>query len=152
MASTSPLIDLAPGADDNALAVRFAELVRQNLRVKPAKMQDFRALRAGIHVVARDTGDAFTLRFDHGRLTVHDGALGIPTVTFCGDAASLMLLSELPITPWFRLPLRLPFRDEGSEAFKVLFSQLRHKGLKIYGLWAHPRTVTRLLRVLSVHG
>ena len=150
--SSQPLIDLAPGADDNPLAVRFAELIRENLRQSPTKMADFRALRAGIHVVAQDSGDAFTLRFDHGRLTVHDGALGIPTVTFCGDASDLLLLSELPIMPWLRLPIRLPFRDEGRAAFSTVLSQLRRRQLKIYGLYAHPRTVTRLLRVLSVHG
>ena len=150
--SSAPIIDLAPGAEDNALAVRFADLVRDNLRVKPHKISDFRALRAGVHVVAQDTGDGFTLRFDHGRLTIHDGALGIPTVTFCGDTAALLMLSELPITPWFRLPVRLPFRREGREAFQALFGQLRRRDLKIYGLLAHPRTVTRLLRLLSVNG
>jgi hypothetical protein len=147
-----PIVDLAPGADDNALAVRFAELIRQNLRVKPQKQADFRALRAGVLVVAQDSGDAFTLRFDHGRLTVHDGALGIPTVTFCGDASALMLLADVPIMPWLRLPVRLPFRDEGREAYSRLALLLRTRQLKIYGLLAHPRTVTRLLRVLSVHG
>lgn len=150
--SSAPLIDLAPGAEDNALAVRFAELVRDNLRLKPHKISDFRALRAGVHVVAQDTGDSFTLRFDHGRLTIHDGALGIPTVTFCADGAALLMLSELPMMPWLRLPVRLPFRREGKQAFHVLFGQLRRRELKIYGLLAHPRTVTRLLRLLSVHG
>jgi hypothetical protein len=147
-----PIVDLAPGADDNALAIRFAETVRERLRADPKRDHDFRALRASVFVVAQDTGEAITLRFDHGRLTVHDGALGMPTVTFCGDAASLLLLFELPLLPWLRLPGRLPFQRAGREAWHDVRGLLRRGDLKIYGMVAHPRTVTRLVRLFSKHG
>ena len=147
-----PIVDLAPGADDNALAIRFAETLRERLRADPRRGQDFRALRASVFVVAQDTGEALTLRFDHGRLTVHDGALGMPTVTFCGDQAALMLLFELPLVPWLRLPGRLPFQSAGSDAWHQVRKLLRSGELKIYGMVAHPRTVTRLVRLFSRHG
>ena len=146
------IVDLAPGAEDNDVAARFAELIRQNLRVKPHKIRDFRALRGAVMLVAQDVWSAATLRFYHGRLTVHDGSIGIPSVTFCGDATALLGLSDVPLTPLFRLPLALPLRDEGSATFRRLMSLMRHGELTIYGLLAHPRLVTRFLRVVSVHG
>ena len=147
-----PIIDLAPGADDNELAVRFATLVRENIRAKPHKRRDFRALRGAVLLVADDTWCSLTMRFDHGRLTIHDGGIGIPTVTFCGGAAALLSLADVPLTPLFRLPLSLPFRSEGRATYLHLLSLFGRGDLKIYGLLAHPRLITRLLRVLSVHG
>jgi hypothetical protein len=148
-----PLIDLAPGADDNALAVELAARVRENLASRPEKASDFRALRGSVLVVLQDEGEALTLRFDHGRLTIHEGHVGIPVVTFCGDAADLRRLSDFPITRWFRLPVALPFgRTESSrETFRHLVSHLAAGNLKVYGLLSHPRLVTRFLRIVSRH-
>jgi hypothetical protein len=147
-----PIIDLAPGAEENALAVEIADRVRNNLARSPRKVADFRALRASVLMVAQDLAESFTLRFDHGRLTIHDGNVGIPSVTFCGDAETLRLLGDFPLTRVFRLPLAGPLTREGRETYRYLMSLFARGDLKVYGLVAHPRTVFHLLRVLSEHG
>src|SRR6185369_1710364 len=105
-----------------------------------------------ILMVAQDLGEALTLRFDHGRLTIHDGTVGIPAVTFCGDLSALRRLTDFPVTRWLRLPILTPFARDGREAFQTLTRLLARGELKVYGLFAHPRTVVFLLRILSVHG
>lgn len=137
-----PIIDLAPGADENSLAVEFSDRIRSNLARERRKIADFRALRGAILVVAQDTAEAFTLRFDHGRLTVHDGAIGIPAITFCADQAVLRRLHQVPQPRLFRLPL--------SGARRIMGPVVKGE-LKIYGLATHPRLVLGFLRVLSPH-
>lgn len=147
-----PIVDLAPGAEENALALELAERIREGLRASEAKRADFRALRASVLVVAQDLAESFTLRFDHGRLTIHDGNVGIPSVTFCGDAAALRRLSDLPLTRRLRLPLAGPLTREGRETWLHLVGLMIQGDLKVYGLTSHPRTVFHLLRLLSRHG
>lgn len=146
-----PIIDLAPGAEENALAVEIADRIRENLRRAPRKARDFRAIRATVLMVAQDLAESFTLRFDHGRLTLHDGSVGIPSVTFCGDAEALRRLADFPLTRLFRLPIAGPLTREGRETWQHLVGLLLRGDLKVYGLAAHPRTVFYLLRVLSAH-
>ena len=147
-----PIIDLAPGAEDNALALEIADRIRHNVAYSRQKLADFRAMRASVLMVAQDLGESFTLRFDHGRLTVHDGGVGIPSVTFCGDAAALRRLEDFPLTRWLRLPALGPFAREGRETWRLLAGMLARGDLTVYGLLAHPRTVVYLLRVLSARG
>jgi hypothetical protein len=146
-----PLIDLAPGAEGSPLAVRLADLVRGNLRVRPAKLADFRALRGTVLIVARDTGDSLTMRFDHGRLTIHDGAVGVPTVSLLADLDDLFAISDVPLTRIGRLPIPRPGDPIGRARVGRLAGLVASGELKIYGLAAHPRFVLRLLRVVSVH-
>jgi hypothetical protein len=108
---------------------------------------DFAALRASILMVAQDLGESFTLRFDHGRLTVHDGNVGVPTVTFCGDAEALRSLSRVPISERLRLPILTPLSAEGRGTWSLL-GTLFAADFTVYGLVAHPRTVLSLLRIL----
>jgi hypothetical protein len=147
-----PIIDLAPGAEENALAVEIGDRIRDNLAHSPHKIGDFRALRGSVLMVAQDLAESFTLRFDHGRLTIHDGNVGIPAVTFCGDASALRRLTDFPLTRWLRVPFGGPFAAEGRDTFRLLVGLFARGELKVYGLMAHPRTVFFLLRVLSVHG
>jgi hypothetical protein len=145
-----PIVDLAPGAEDNALAIRLGELIRSNVAIKPYKAKDFRALRGAVQLVPKDTGEPLTLRFDLGRLTVHDGSVGIPAVTFCADAAVLLRLADMPFTRIFKLPVS--WQPRGRGVLRDVGEALRSGELKIYGLASHPRMVLRFLRVLSVHG
>src|SRR5689334_23235668 len=115
----APIIDLAPGAEENPVAVELADLIRRNLSGKPRKSADFRALRGSILMVAQDLGEALTLRFDHGRLTIHDGTVGIPAVTFCGDLSALRRLADFPLTRWLRLPLLTPLARDGRDAWRT---------------------------------
>jgi hypothetical protein len=148
----APIIDLAPGAEENPVAGELAQRIRDNLAASPRKMSDFRGLRGSVLMVAQDLGEALTLRFDHGRLTIHDGTVGIPAVTFCGDLAALRRLSDFPLTRWLRLPILLPFAQQGRDTWRTLTRLFARGDLKVYGLAVHPRTVVFLLRILSVHG
>jgi hypothetical protein len=144
-----PIVDLAPGAEDNALALRFATIIRENLRRHPHKIQPFRGLRGSVQMVPFDTGDAVTLRFDLGRLTIHDGSIGIPSVTFGGPSDALARLDELPMNRWLKIPLPAPSDTRGRDAITDLGRLLVRGELKVYGAVSHPRMVARLLTVLS---
>jgi len=146
---SNPIIDLAPGAEDNPVAVELAAVIRKNVRESPKKQADFRYLRGSVLMVAQDRGEALTLRFDLGRLTIHDGAVGIPSLTLCGDLEALRRLADLPLTPWLRLPGTGLFSREGQGTFRHLLGQYFQGNLKVYGLAAHPRTFVFLLRILS---
>jgi hypothetical protein len=137
----NPIIDLAPGAEDNPLAVRFCQLIRDNVGRDPRGLSDFRAIRGTVLVVPQDTGESFTLRFDHGRLTLHDGSVGIPSVTFCGDQAALLRLPDLDFHRGLRLPVLGSLRE--------LTGLIAAGDLKVYGLASHPRLIFALLRLLS---
>jgi hypothetical protein len=147
-----PIIDLAPGAEDNPLAVHLADRIRENLTTRPRKKHDFRALRGSVLVVAQDTGTALTMRFDHGRLTIHDGTVGIPSVTLCGDEEVLLGLSDIGVSRWLGLPAVIPRTSPGRRTLWDVRRAMAEERLKIYGLLAHPRLLLFLLRVLSVHG
>jgi hypothetical protein len=143
-----PIVDLARGAEDNPLAQALADHVREAV-ARPDKRRDFRALRGSVLMVAQDTTESATLRFDLGRLTVHDGSVGIPTVTFCGDQAVLLALQDVPLTRFFRLPLPFPRKSAGAAVVRDLAAHVARGDLKIYGMLAHPRLLLRLLRLLS---
>lgn len=142
-----PIVDLAPGADDNPLAARFADRIRERVRDRPRQARIFRALRGAVLLVAKDTGTALTMRFDHGRLTLHDGTIGIPTVTFLADEAVLLGLGEIPLTRWLGLPI--PTGAASRAAWRRWVGRLVGDDLTIYGLLAHPRMVLRVLGLLS---
>ncbi len=146
-----PIIDLAPGAEDNPLAVELADQVRRNLVRSRKKNHDFRSLRGSVLVVAQDTQSVLTMRFDHGRLTIHEGAVGIPSVTLCGDERVLRDLTRLKLSSWLRLPKVFP-RTEYAGTNVTLWDFARAmtgERLTVYGLLAHPRLVLSLLRVIS---
>jgi hypothetical protein len=147
-----PIIDLAPGAEQNPLATHFAARVRSNLTEKPHKITDFQALRGSVQLVADDIPTSITMRFDLGRLTLHDGLIGIPTVTFCASRATLLALSELPLSRWLKLPSARRKNVAGMSNLYHVLGELLRGDLKVYGLISHPRLVLRLLRVISRHG
>jgi hypothetical protein len=155
-----PTIDLAPGTDDNELALELARLLRAALgldvsdepRVEGPRstlsraLRDFRSLRATVLVVAQDTGDAATVRFDHGRAIVHDGCVGLPTVTFCGDADALRRLFGVSraVLAGRRLVPVVSF-----DALERTLRDLLGPSLTLFGVVAHPRTTVRFLRLVA---
>jgi len=146
-----PIIDLAPGAEDNPLAVELVERVRRNVVGSAKKNHDFRTLRGSVLVVAQDTQSVLTMRFDHGRLTVHEGAVGIPSVTLCGDEQVLRDLTRLKLSSWLRLP-KVISRTSRTGTGTVLWDFARamtEQRLTVYGLLTHPRLMLCLLRVVS---
>ncbi|WP_437675992.1 hypothetical protein [Sorangium sp. So ce131] len=146
-----PIIDLAPGAEENPLAAHFYQLTREHLARDAKRAADFRALRGSVLVVAQDTGASLTMRFDHGRLTIHDGAIGIPSVTFCGDEQALYRLPEIAFHRWPRIPKLGILHRRQSAPLRELSRLVAGGDLKVYGLFAHPWLVLTLLRILSRH-
>ncbi len=147
-----PSIDLAPGAESNGMAGMLADLVRQNLEQKPHKVADLNALDGVVAIVAEDAEVSLTMRFERGRLTIHDGIVGIPDVTIRGDSESVLTLSNLPLTRWGGMPMAVPGQTEGWSVLKKLGSQLLHGKLRIHGAVAHLPLMLRLARVMSVNG
>lgn len=143
-------VTLAIGAEDNELSVWVAQCIKRSLAADPQNRRDFDAMRAAVAMVAPDLRLQTTLRFDHGHVTIHDGMLGVPDLTFCGDFAVLMGIENVPLTRLGRLPL--PALSRRSTAlWRQSVVELLTGELKIYGLLQHPRLVARMLRLLS-HG
>jgi hypothetical protein len=145
---TDAHVALAPGAEDNALALWLAELVGKNVRHSDLARRSFQALRAAVAMVAPDRGLSATLRFDHGYVTIHDGMLGIPDVTFCGDHHVLLGLGTL-VTGRLGAPLLPPLSWSGISLWRQSAVEVMSGELKIYGLLGQPRLVLRVLRVLG---
>ena len=135
-----PILDLAPGADENPLATELAERIRAQLGSNRRKLKEFRAMRGTFLVVAEDTGESLTLRFDHGRLTIHDGAIGVPVVTFCAPRDVLLHLPDTSIRRMIRRP---------TAVWRNLIAPVAKGELKIYGLITSPRVVSSFLRLLG---
>jgi hypothetical protein len=166
-----PIIDLAPGADSSALAQHFARRIRSALDV-PSRRRSFLALKATIFVVDFDSGETVSFRFDHGRLTVHEGPIGLPSVTFGGPRVALESLERIKLTDlpsamlgWRKTPVSLvdtgagrpstpppssppPARARSLDLVGLTRLYVQ-KELRIYGLFSHPRTIVRFLGLLT---
>jgi hypothetical protein len=149
----APVMDiaLAPGADENGLAVMLSELVRQNLETNPHKMGDFEALSGVIAIVAEDAEVALTLCFDRGDLRIHNGVLGVPDVVIYGTSDTIMALSNMPLN---RQGLPIPARDDkaGQELVRSVFRALVKRSFRIEGMLFHLPMLMRLTKVMSVNG
>jgi hypothetical protein len=143
-----PTIDLAPGAESNRVASVMAARIEQTILV-PSRLEDFRSMRGAVLLVAQDSGIATTLRFDHGRLTVHDGWVGIPTITLCADESALLALCDMSIGA--RRGQLLPDFDDarGTGVLVDTARRFARSELKVYGLLRHPRLTLRFLRLLA---
>jgi hypothetical protein len=146
------MIELAPGAEENGLAMMLADLVRQNLDSKPHKKPDFDALDGTISIVADDADVALTLRFDAGRLTIHDGIVGIPDVTIRGPSETILAMSNLPLGRRIKLPVPSRSDKEANKALRGMMSAIREGKLHMYGAAFHIPLMMRLTRVMSVNG
>ncbi len=148
-----PVMDiaLAPGADENGLAVMLSQLVRQNLETNPHKMPDFEALSGVIAIVAEDAEVALTLCFDRGDLRIHDGVLGVPDVVIYGTSDTIMALSNMPLN---RQGLPIPRRDDkaGQELVRSVFRALFRRQFRIEGMLFHLPMLMHLTKVMSVNG
>ncbi len=138
-------MDLAPGAEHDPLARHFVAAVRQALS-QDAERRAFQRMRGAVGVVADDAGTALTLRFDFGRLTVHEGLVGVPTITIRGPTEEIRALSAVRFT---RLGAPDVTNRDALRGARRILSALRGGRLKIYGLMTHPRMVVSLLRLLG---
>jgi hypothetical protein len=149
----APDVRLAPGAEENGLAVMLADLVRQNLEAKPHKNDDFVALGGSVSIVADDADVALTLCFERGgKLTIHDGIVGIPDVTIRGPSDTILALSNMPLATRLGLPIPRLGDREAARAVRTVVGAMREGKLHVYGMAFHLALVMRLTRVMSVNG
>lgn len=147
---TSPSIELAPGAEENAFATMLADLVRQNLESKPHKKKDFDALDGTVALVADDADVALTLEFRRGRLVLHDGIKGLPDVAVRGSSDSIMAMSNIPLTRPLALPI--PMDAAALDVMRGMVRATRTGELKVHGMLGNLGLLSRLTRVMSVNG
>ncbi len=153
MSEPSPEVSLAPGAEENGLALMLSGLLRQNLEAKPHKKADFAAIHGAVAIVADDADVALTLCFDHGRtLTIHDGIVGIPDVTIRGPSDAIIAMSNMPMATKLGLPIPARGDREAAGALRTLFAAMRERKLHVHGLAFHLPLVAKLGRVMSVNG
>jgi hypothetical protein len=155
----TPAVALAPGAEENGLAIMLGDLVRQNLEAKPKKIADFDALEGRVSIVADDADVALTLVFARifdtdaaGSLTIHDGIVGIPDVTIRGPSEAILALSNMPLATPLGLPLPSPGDPEAMKTVRDLARSMRDGKLHFYGMLLHLPLVMKLTRVMSVNG
>jgi hypothetical protein len=148
-----PDVQLAPGAEDNGLAIMLANLVRQNLDSKPHKKEDFAAIGGSVSIVADDADVALTLKFERGgKLMIHDGIVGIPDVTIRGPSDGILALSNMPLATRLGLPIPSPGDHESVRAVRSVFGLMRQGKLHVYGMAFHLPLIMKLTRVMSVNG
>jgi hypothetical protein len=148
-----PDVKLAPGAEENGLAMMLADLVRQNLEAKPHKQGDFEALRGSVAIVADDADVALTMRFERGgKLTIHDGIVGIPDVTIRGPSDAVLALSNMPLATRLGLPIPHPRDHEAVKTVRLVMGAMREGKLHVYGMAFHLPLVMKLTRVMSING
>jgi hypothetical protein len=151
-----PDIALAPGAEENGLAVMLSELVRQNLQTNPHKMGDFDALSGVVAIIAEDAEVSLTLSFcsggrgDAGALRIYSGIVGRPHVTIRATSDTILALSNMPL----RYGLPIPRRGdvESQKLVASVFRAMRNGSFKIHGMLRNLPLLTRLTRVMSVNG
>jgi hypothetical protein len=127
--------------DPNGLASMIGGLIEANVQAHPERASLLRPGTAGI--VATDAGVACTVRMGHGEAVVSNGlSARRPAVVVRADTETLTELTAAPL----RLGLPDTFSREGRTMIRRLFSGR----LSVRGVLAHPGTVSRLTRLLSV--
>ncbi len=144
------VVDLAPGTDRNPIARELAARVRTNLASSESTARRFRSMRGSVLMIADDLGAALTLRFDFGRLTIHDGRVGVPDVTLRASAAGLDNFGRIAEAVGGLSELTGSGRRTAARRAVSVVGELRASGIKVYGLIRHPRLVLRLATLLRV--
>jgi hypothetical protein len=146
-------VSLAPGAEENGLAMMLRDLVQQNIEAKPHKKGDFEALAGSVSIVADDADVALTMRFERGgKLTIHDGIVGIPDVTIRGPSEAVLALSNMPLATRLGLPIPDPRDREAVKTVRMVMGAMREGKLHVYGMAFHLPLVMRLTKVMSING
>ena len=135
-------IKLAPGADENAMAVMLGDMIKTNITNNPGKLKDFNKLNGNIWLTANDAGVEMTLEFKKGSLVIHDGKFGKPIIQIATDSMTLMELANISIK--FGLPYY--FDETGLAVIKKLLK----RELIIKGLITRTMPLTHLTKIMSV--
>jgi hypothetical protein len=128
--------------EPNGLAAMVGGLIEANLRQHPERRSLLRP--AVVELVATDAGVSVRIALSPGRVSVSDGSRGPDRarVRVWADSDALLLLSSAPL----RFGLPDPFSRDGR---RVLARVVRRE-IRISGLAAHPFTMARFAKLLSV--
>ncbi len=141
-----PVIDLAKGAEQSELACALAESVRDHVH-EGVRRELFLRLKGSYALVTSAPSSVLTLRFDFGRLTIHEGVVGLPDMTISGTQESIRLLTSVRYRGRSLLPSLRSASDR--EALGMVLRALRQRRIKVYGWWSHPRQLLRLARLFG---
>ncbi|HEY5530943.1 MAG TPA: SCP2 sterol-binding domain-containing protein [Candidatus Anoxymicrobiaceae bacterium] len=136
-------INIAPGAEENGMAVMLAEMIKTNLGNKPERLKDFHKLNGTIWISATDAEVDMSMEFKHGALTVRDGKVGKPILVIATDSSTLLDLANINI----KMGLPYYFDETGRMVIKKLLS----RELKIKGLVMHTMALTHMTKIMSVN-
>ncbi len=139
-----PAIHLGSRAERNGFAVMVAQLIRQNLDERPAKKATLLRMRGRVALVVEDLDLSVSLHFDSGRLTVHDGIVGIPDLTVRADSEWHTKMSLMELEPRFGLP------DPRGAVTKEIVEASRRGAVKTYGMLGSFALMLRLTKIMSV--
>ncbi len=153
-----PNVQLGPGADTDPVAREIRRRVVANLERGRCRRAFARMWGTVVVATARsgalsedglpgEPETTITLRFDWGRLMIHEGRVGRPDVTLWGTADDIFALGELGGD--VRRKLGAVGMSDTLAPMWALFALRRRPGLKIYGLRLHARLVWRLARLLD---
>lgn len=144
------LIELARGAAELPLARRCADRIGFNIESSAARARIFASIQDSVGIVNEDTGEAITLRFDAGQLTIHRGSIGVIAVTICGTTEALeAIFTSHEVRPLDLLD-PLPRGKRARESVVQLFHQQRRGRLMVFGWATRPRLVVRVIRLLGL--
>lgn len=128
--------------EPNGLAAMVGGLIEANLRQHPERRSQLRP--AVVELVAVDAGVSVRIALSPRQISISNGSSrpARPRVRVRAGSDALLLLSSAPL----RFSLPDPFSRDGR---RVLANVLRRE-IRISGLVAHPLTVARFARLLSV--
>lgn len=128
--------------EPNGLAAMVGGLIEANLRQHPDRRSLLRP--AVVELAASDAGVSVRIALSPDGVSVSSGPFhpGRPRVRVRADSESLLLLSSAPL----RFGLPDPFSRDGRR----VLSKVMRREIRISGLIAHPLTVARFSRLLSV--
>ena len=128
--------------EPNGLAAMVGGLIEANLRQHPERRSLLRP--AVVELVAVDAGVSVRIALSPGRVSISNGSSrpGRPRVRVVADSDGLLLLSSAPLR--FGLP------DPMSSDGRAVLAKVVRRQIRISGLVAHPLTVARFARLLSV--
>lgn len=135
-------VTIAPGAEENGMAVMLAEMIKTNLNDKPERLKDFNKLNGTIWISAEDAEVDMTMDFNRGSLTARDGKVGKPMLAIATDAETLMDLANINIK------LGMPYYFD--ETGRMVIKKLLKRELKIKGMFAHTMALTHMTKIMSV--
>jgi hypothetical protein len=128
--------------EPNGLAAMVGGLIEANLRQHPERRSLLRP--AVVELVAADAGVSVRIALSPGQVSISNGSSrpDRPRVRVVADSDGLLLLSSAPL----RFGLPDPLSSDG----RAVLAKVLRRQVRISGLVAHPLTVARFARLLSV--